>query len=158
MTTPAVFPSRQPRSGCRRERKSADGRPQEVFRDTRRTYLDGRSPPVGAPWPGPRRRTRTSRRDGGIRPDLRRFPARAAGDGWLAGLRPAGARRLALALVIDTGSSMVLWRDTVRELGTMLRSAGVFRDVRSWWLDTDTRSGEAFLLRAQEEPGPSAAH
>ena len=82
----------------------------------------------------------------------------AAGDGWLSVLRPAGDRRLDLALVIDTGSSMVLWRDTVRELGTMLRSAGVFRDVRSWWLDTDTRSGEAFLLRAQEEPGPSAAH
>ena len=83
---------------------------------------------------------------------------RAAGDAWLSVLRSAGDRRLDLALVIDTGSSMMLWRDTVRELRTMLRSAGVFRDVRSWWLDTDTRNGESFLLRAQEPPGPSAAH
>ena len=77
--------------------------------------------------------------------------------GWLSVLRSLG-ERLDLALVIDASASMVLWRDTVHELWATLESAGVFRHVRPWWLDTDTRIGESFLLRDQESPGQSAAH
>jgi Tetratricopeptide repeat/NB-ARC domain len=77
--------------------------------------------------------------------------------GWLSVLRSLG-ERLDLALVIDASASMVLWRDTVHELWVTLESAGVFRRVRPWWLDTDTRIGESFLLRDQESPGQPAAH
>ncbi len=82
---------------------------------------------------------------------------RAAGGGWRPVLRSLG-ERLELALVIDASSSMTLWRDTVHELRATLESAGVFRLVRPWWLDTDTRIGESFLLRDQEPPRESATH
>lgn len=77
--------------------------------------------------------------------------------GWRQVLHSLG-ERLELALVIDASSSMALWRDTVHDLRATLESAGVFRLVRPWWLDTDTRMGESFLLHDQEPPLQSAAH
>ena len=73
-------------------------------------------------------------------------------------LRPATERWLDLALIIDASSSMEIWRDTVHDYRAVLESAGVFRQVRVWWLDTDTRTGESFLLRNQELPRQAVAH
>ncbi len=76
----------------------------------------------------------------------------------LPALRSATERWLDLALVIDASASMEIWRDTVHELRTTLELAGVFRHVRAWWLDTDTHTGEDFLLRSYEPPQASIAH
>ncbi len=73
-------------------------------------------------------------------------------------LRPATERWLDLAFIIDASSSMAIWRDTVRDYRAVLESAGVFRRVRAWWLDTDTRTGGSFLLRSQEFPRQAVAH
>jgi tetratricopeptide (TPR) repeat protein len=73
-------------------------------------------------------------------------------------LRPATERWLELALVIDASSSMAIWRDTVRDLRAALESSPVFRQVRVWWLDSDTRTGESFVLRNHELPEQSSEH
>lgn len=82
----------------------------------------------------------------------------AAGGISLAVLRSAAEHWLDLALVIDASSSMAIWQDTVREFRAALKSAGVFRHVRAWWLDTDTAARESFLLRDREPPSQSVAH
>ena len=84
--------------------------------------------------------------------------ARAACGVRLPALRPAAEHWLDLALVIDASSSMAIWQDTVREFRAALKSAGVFRHVRAWWLDTDTAARESFLLRDREPPSQSVAH
>jgi Tetratricopeptide repeat/NB-ARC domain len=84
--------------------------------------------------------------------------ARAAYGVRLPALQPATERWLDLVLVVDASASMTVWRDTVRQYRTALQSAGVFRRVRAWWLDSDTRTGEPFLLRDQECPQQAAAH
>jgi hypothetical protein len=76
----------------------------------------------------------------------------------LPALRPATERWLDLALVIDASASMTVWRDTIGQYRTALQSAGVFRRVRAWWLDTDTRTGESFLLHDQERAQQAAVH
>jgi Tetratricopeptide repeat/NB-ARC domain len=73
-------------------------------------------------------------------------------------LRRATERWLDLALIIDASSSMEIWRDTVHNYRAVLETAAVFRQVRVWWLDTDTRTGEPFLLRNQELPEQAGAH
>ena len=73
-------------------------------------------------------------------------------------LRSATERWLDLALVIDASSSMAIWRDTVHDLRAGFESAGMFRRVRTWWLDTDTRTGESFVLRGHERAGQPIAH
>ena len=57
-------------------------------------------------------------------------------DIWFPTLRPARARWLEIALVIDESPSMSIWRETLRELRSILAQLGAFRDVRIWWLDT----------------------
>lgn len=84
--------------------------------------------------------------------------ARAACGVRLPALRPATERWLDLALVIDAGASMAVWRDTIRQYRTALQYAGVFRRVRAWWLDTDIRTGESFLLHDHERTQQAAAH
>jgi len=54
---------------------------------------------------------------------------------WVPSLRPASARWLELALVIDGYESMSIWRELVNELRGLLERLGGFRDVRSWILD-----------------------
>lgn len=58
---------------------------------------------------------------------------------WLPILDPAPVRWFDIALVIDEGASMALWKDTIAELRTLLEHLGAFRDVRIWRLATDDR-------------------
>ncbi len=82
---------------------------------------------------------------------------------------PAQERRHDLALVVDVGPSMVVWRQTVDELRLLLQQLGAFRDMRTWYLDTGAhrlslRTGSAFGVGAERDPDelvdptPSAPH
>jgi hypothetical protein len=53
---------------------------------------------------------------------------------------PARDRWLELALVIDEGTSMFLWQQTIKEFKQLLERHGAFRDVRTWGLFTDKDS------------------
>jgi len=46
---------------------------------------------------------------------------------------------LEVALVIDEGESMFLWRQTILELRRLLNHYGAFRDVRTWSLVTEVK-------------------
>ncbi|MET7773017.1 SAV_2336 N-terminal domain-related protein [Nocardia sp. NPDC005366] len=59
---------------------------------------------------------------------------------------------LDLAIVIDTSTSMALWRPTLKELTRMLRSHRAFRDVRIWSID-----GDADRTRLQIGSAPGRA-
>jgi len=50
--------------------------------------------------------------------------------------RQSPARWLDLALVVDDSPSMVVWRRTAAELGTLLERLGAFRSIRTWSIDT----------------------
>ena len=50
---------------------------------------------------------------------------------------PARDRWLELALLIDEGTSMFLWQQTIKEFKQLLERHGAFRDVRTWGLFTD---------------------
>lgn len=54
---------------------------------------------------------------------------------WTPVLRPARARWLELAVVVDGYESMSIWRDVVAELRGVLEGLGAFSDVRFWLLD-----------------------
>ncbi|GHD18943.1 hypothetical protein GCM10010313_49510 [Streptomyces violarus] len=51
-------------------------------------------------------------------------------------LRPAPERWLDLALVVDDGTSMLLWQRLATELHALLRRAGAFRMIRAYGLHT----------------------
>ncbi|MBD2492361.1 SAV_2336 N-terminal domain-related protein [Aulosira sp. FACHB-615] len=59
-------------------------------------------------------------------------------------MRPAPERWLELALIIDESASMMLWKQTIKELKQLLERHGAFRDVRTWGLFTD-ESGRVWL-------------
>lgn len=70
---------------------------------------------------------------------------------------PAQERRHDLALVVDVGPSMVVWRQTVDELRLLLQQLGAFRDMRTWYLDSGAarlslRTGSAFGVGAERDP------
>ena len=75
---------------------------------------------------------------------------------WLPALRPAPARWLELAIVVDASASMLVWHATVRELRLLFERLGAFRDVRVWTIDTAQR--DRLTLRSPHAPGarPSA--
>ncbi|MFC4052492.1 FxSxx-COOH system tetratricopeptide repeat protein [Actinomadura syzygii] len=50
-------------------------------------------------------------------------------------------RAFDLALVVDTGTSMDLWRPAMRWLRSVIEHLGVFRDIRTWTVDTDRATG-----------------
>jgi HEAT repeats len=50
---------------------------------------------------------------------------------------PARDRWLEVALVVDEGTSMFLWQQTIKEFQQLLERHGAFRDVRTWGLFTD---------------------
>ena len=54
---------------------------------------------------------------------------------WIPALRPAPARWLELAVVVDGYESMSIWRQLVSEFRGVLESLGAFSDVRFWVLD-----------------------
>ncbi|MFC8124999.1 SAV_2336 N-terminal domain-related protein [Streptomyces sp. NPDC057302] len=61
---------------------------------------------------------------------------------WAPVMVPGADRLLSLALVVDTGPSMTVWRPLVRELREAMQRTGAFRDVRLWQLkDLGTRLG-----------------
>jgi CheY-like chemotaxis protein len=67
---------------------------------------------------------------------------------------PARSRWLSLALLIDDGVSMVLWKRLASEIRTLMERAGAFRDVRV--LGLNTRGPHAPLLsnRPYWQQGP----
>ncbi|MGW6271233.1 SAV_2336 N-terminal domain-related protein [Streptomyces sp. NPDC055060] len=59
---------------------------------------------------------------------------------WAPVMAPATDRLLSLALVVDTGAAMEVWRPLARELREAMQRTGAFRDVRLWQL-TDLGPG-----------------
>jgi cysteinyl-tRNA synthetase len=58
-------------------------------------------------------------------------------DIWIPVLDNALTRWLEVALVVDIGKSMTIWRQTIAELRRLLARHGAFRDVRLWEIDTN---------------------
>ncbi|MCF2530869.1 SAV_2336 N-terminal domain-related protein [Yinghuangia soli] len=56
-------------------------------------------------------------------------------------MRPAPARWLSLALVVDDGVSMYLWQRLVADLRTLMEQAGAFRTVQVFGLDSRAADG-----------------
>jgi len=74
--------------------------------------------------------------------------ARVAEEGiWLPVLRPAPARWLDLALVVDTSPSMVVWRRTMVEFRTIAERLGAFRNVRVLAVDASTDPSKPLTIR-----------
>lgn len=75
---------------------------------------------------------------------------------WAPVLRAARERWLAVDLVIDSGTSMVIWQRTLDELRRLLEYQGAFRDVRSWSFNSDAAT-EPLVLRplTANSDGPS---
>jgi hypothetical protein len=59
----------------------------------------------------------------------------AEGRLWIPAMRPAPARWLELAVVVDGYESMSIWRQLISEFRTVLEGVGAFSDVRFWVLD-----------------------
>ncbi|WP_172382690.1 SAV_2336 N-terminal domain-related protein [Streptomyces sp. MNP-20] len=84
-----------------------------------------------------------------------RATGRAERRPWAPVLVPADCRPLRLALVVDTGSAMAVWRPLAGELRAALQRTGAFRDVRLWYVaDLGTRVG---LRPAPGRPAVSPA-
>ena len=79
---------------------------------------------------------------------------------WLPVLKPTLEPWLDLELVVDGSISMVIWRQTVRDLERLLKNYGIFRDVRVWVLMEDDREGvqirRGMGARAKNQPSRSA--
>ncbi|MCE7937100.1 MAG: hypothetical protein DYG90_00570, partial [Chloroflexi bacterium CFX6] len=56
--------------------------------------------------------------------------------------RPAMARWLDVALVVDGGASMELWKPTVDAFQRVLEQVGAFREVRRWTMGTAGAGGD----------------
>ena len=64
---------------------------------------------------------------------------------WLPVMRPDSSRWLELDVVIDEWPSLVLWRDSINELITLLTNLGAFRSVQVWsiWTTVDAETKHA---------------
>ncbi|MEU8827984.1 FxSxx-COOH system tetratricopeptide repeat protein [Streptomyces sp. NPDC048636] len=82
---------------------------------------------------------------------------RAAREGlWVPECVPVRERWMDAVLVLDCGSSMVVWRRTAARLVTVLQRTGAFRDVRVHRLDSDRAlpdDGEGGTAGSGEPPG-----
>ena len=99
-----------------------------------------------------------------LRPFMRRVPLqgkfilneeataeRIAEEGlWVPILDPALRRWLEIALVVDDGAAMRVWRQTIAELQLLLGRHGAFHIVRIWRLVTDANDG---IVRLYAEHG-----
>ncbi|MFJ9976043.1 SAV_2336 N-terminal domain-related protein [Streptomyces cyaneofuscatus] len=56
-------------------------------------------------------------------------------------LRPLPERWLSVALVVDDGPSMVLWRQLADEVGSLLQAQGIFRDIRTHTMHSGDGTG-----------------
>ncbi|MBE1534349.1 FxSxx-COOH system tetratricopeptide repeat protein [Actinomadura algeriensis] len=63
---------------------------------------------------------------------------------WRPVMEPAPERQFDLALVADQSASMVVWGGIIAEFHTVLERLGAFRDVRTWYLNSDE---DALVLR-----------
>ncbi|MFE6682554.1 SAV_2336 N-terminal domain-related protein [Streptomyces sp. NPDC057729] len=78
-------------------------------------------------------------------------------------MRPSRGRWLDLVIVVDTHPTMVFWHDVVTELSRAVTQAGLFRDVRVWFLGDPDTTGTPTVARtpggerrsAQELTDPS---
>lgn len=78
-------------------------------------------------------------------------------------MRPSRGRWLDLIIVVDTHPTMVFWHDVVTELSRAVTQAGLFRDVRVWFLGAPDTTGTPTVARtpggqprsAQELTDPS---
>ncbi len=59
---------------------------------------------------------------------------------WWPVTQPLTESWLELAIVVDESASMLLWRQTIRELHRFFKHYGVFRDVRLWGLTAKERT------------------
>jgi predicted ATPase/class 3 adenylate cyclase len=105
-----------------------------------------------------------------LRPLMRRVPSRShflvderatvdriVDEGlWLPVVRPGPSRWLDLALIVDEGASMPLWRSTIAELQALLERHGAFRDVRTWSLVTDARDKQPALSGRRSQSSGSS--
>ncbi len=69
---------------------------------------------------------------------------------WL----PRTERWLSVDLIVDTGPSMVMWRQLAAELRTLLEGHGAFRTVRTWALDSSVAEPRLSPFRSRQNPGP----
>jgi CheY-like chemotaxis protein len=67
---------------------------------------------------------------------------------------PARSRWLSLALLIDDGVSMVLWKRLASEIRTLMERAGAFRDVRVFGLNTRDPRAPLLSNRPYQQQGP----
>jgi formylglycine-generating enzyme required for sulfatase activity len=65
---------------------------------------------------------------------------------WFPVFKPSLDLWLDLELVIDQSVSMLIWRQTIKELERLFKNYGVFRDVRIWGLTTNEK-GEVQIHR-----------
>ncbi|MEU8823420.1 SAV_2336 N-terminal domain-related protein [Streptomyces sp. NPDC048636] len=103
-----------------------------------------------------------------LRPLRRSVPSRtafaldeAATADWIAEtglpdvvLRPRPERWLSVALVVDDGPSMVLWRQLAAELRVLLERQGAFRSVRGYGLDSASETRPVLRARPYAPGAP----
>ncbi|MCO8305009.1 FxSxx-COOH system tetratricopeptide repeat protein [Streptomyces sp. RKCA744] len=110
----------------------------EAFAPARRPAADGPPLPERALSRALRPLKRTSPSPVETEVDEEATAERAAREGlWVPDRVPVRERWMDAVLVVDGGSSMVVWRRTAAHLVTVLERTGAFRDVRVLRLNTD---------------------
>ncbi|MFS7872232.1 FxSxx-COOH system tetratricopeptide repeat protein [Streptomyces asiaticus] len=110
----------------------------EVFVPARRPSADGPPLPERALSRALRPLKRTAPSPVETEVDEEATAERAAREGlWVPDLVPVRERWMDAVLVVDCGSSMVVWRRTAAHLVTVLQRTGAFRDVRVHRVNTD---------------------
>jgi Tubulin like len=71
---------------------------------------------------------------------------------WL----PRTERRFSVDLIVDTGPSMVIWRQLAAELRSLLEAHGAFRMVRAWSLESGGEQPRISPFRRTGGPGTKA--
>jgi nucleoside phosphorylase len=61
---------------------------------------------------------------------------------WLPVLEGVPERWFEVALVVEQSDSMVIWQPTINELRILLEHHGAFRDVRTWHMFSDAKTGK----------------
>ncbi|MEU0793591.1 FxSxx-COOH system tetratricopeptide repeat protein [Amycolatopsis sp. NPDC005961] len=106
----------------------------------------------------PLKQLRPSSWDDDVQLDEELTAEQAVQDGlWLPVLKPATTTRvLDLTVVVDAGSSMVLWRPEVGSFLKLVQQLGAFRTVRIRYLETETRATDGSLAPVLRGGTPDA--